>query len=66
MRIPLKSAGDSGANRPLIPLQSGRGRSEATLEFFHSLTVDSVASLFLFLSFSDRLSFQFNLVAVVQ
>jgi hypothetical protein len=35
MRIPLKSAGDSGANRPLIPGQSGRGRSEATLEFFH-------------------------------
>jgi len=35
VRIPLKSAGDSGANRPLIPKQSGRGRSEATLEFFH-------------------------------
>jgi hypothetical protein len=35
LRIPEKSAGDSRANRPLIPEQSGRCRSEATLEFFH-------------------------------
>jgi hypothetical protein len=35
VRIPLKSASDSGRNRPAIPEQSGRGnRSEATLEFF--------------------------------
>jgi hypothetical protein len=35
LRIPENSAGDSRANRPLIPEQSGRCRSEATLEFFH-------------------------------
>ena len=67
MRIPLKSATDSGRNRPAIPEQSGRGRSEATLEFFSYpnvlLSCKSVDSL---LALSDGLSFKFNLVTVVQ
>jgi hypothetical protein len=33
VRIPLKSASDSEANRPALWSKSARGRSEATLEF---------------------------------
>jgi hypothetical protein len=34
MCIPLKSATDSESFRPPVPVICGRGRSEATLEFF--------------------------------
>ena len=50
MRIPFKSARHSGANRPLIPLESGRGRSEATRDE-RELAIVDVADSFYCLSF---------------
>ena len=40
LRIPLKSASDSEANRPAVWSKAAGGRSAATLEFCHSLRVE--------------------------
>ena len=66
--ISLNSASDFVPLRPPVSLIAAGGAvgAKRRWSFFHNLRADSVASLFLFLGFSDRLSFQFNLVAVVQ
>lgn len=64
--ISLNSASDFVPLRPPVSLIAAGVGAKRRWSFFHNLRVASVARLFLFLGFSDRLSFQFNFVAVVQ